>query len=79
MNNPIFIESLEVMEKAIHEKWASSPVGDKEGQHELRLMLKCFHDFKKNIEEVINTGKMATFQLQQENMLARAKKAFRLA
>lgn len=78
LNNEMFKEALNHVESQILEKWKNSPVGDKDGQHELRLMLKSFQEFRKFLEEAINTGKLASFQAEHESRLQKMKKAFRL-
>lgn len=79
LNDEIFKDALDSVEKAIVDKWRDSPVMDKDGQHELRLMLKAFLDVKKNIEEHVRTGKLATAQFNEESRLKRIKKLFRAA
>jgi hypothetical protein len=53
--------------QAILETWASSPIRDSEGQHELRLMLKLLEDLNGHIVSMVNTGKLAAAQIQHEN------------
>lgn len=79
LNNEMFKEALEHVESQILEKWKTSPVVDKDGQHELRLMLKCHQEFKKFLEDAINTGKLASFQAEHESRMYKMRKAFRLA
>lgn len=52
--------------EGIHQRWADSPVGDVEGQHELRLMLKLLGDLEANIESAVNTGYLASAQIAEE-------------
>ena len=68
---------LAMVREAIVQKWESSPVGDKEGQHELRLMRKLLGDVEANIKTAIETGKLARIQIEQESMLDKAKKFVR--
>lgn len=78
LNDELFKESMEIVEKAIVDRWRESPIGDKDGQHELRLMLKAFNDFRKNLEEVMNTGNLANLQRRQEiEKESKIKKFFR--
>jgi hypothetical protein len=53
--------------QAILETWASSPIRDSEGQHELRLMLKLLDDLNGHIVSMVNTGKLAGAQIEHEN------------
>ncbi len=76
LKSDIYRDAHESVRKAILEKWASSPVADREGQHELRLMLKLLDDLHGNVLSMVNTGKLATAQIQHENKLKEmAKKA----
>ena len=64
-----------MVKEAIIEKWEASPVADREGQHELRLMLKLLNDLQANIKTTIETGKMAQIQIEQESKLTKFKRA----
>lgn len=70
-------EAVGRVRQAILEKWAASPVADKDGQHELRLMLKLLGDLEANIREVAQTGKLAQVQIQQEK--SKVKRIFDIA
>lgn len=71
-------EALQAMENGILEAWKKSPIRDKEGQIELRLLYKLLGDFRGYFIEAMNTGKMADVQLNHERGLkARAKAAVR--
>lgn len=61
---------LDMVKDAIIQKWEQSPVGDKEGQHELRLMRKLLTDLEMNIKTAIDTGKMAQIQIQNESKVS---------
>lgn len=75
LKSDVYRDANEIVRKAILEKWASSPISDREGQHELRLMLKLLDDLHGNIISMVNTGKLATAQIQHENKLQAAAKA----
>jgi hypothetical protein len=67
----------DMVENAILDKWKESPIADKEGQHELRLMYKLLGDLKANIRTAIDTGKMAQIQIERESKLLQfARKVF---
>ena len=61
---------------AIISQWENSPIRDKEGQNELRLMRKLLSDLEANIKTVIDTGKMARVQIQKESVLSKIKSKF---
>lgn len=64
---PLFKEAWASVEKAIHERWADSPVRDIEGQHQLRLMLKLLGDVRAVIETALNDGKVAAAEFERLN------------
>jgi hypothetical protein len=77
-NDSFVQEALQAMESGILEAWKKSPIRDKEGQLELRLLYKLLGDFKGYFLEAMQTGKMADHQLQHERSLRdRAKAAVR--
>lgn len=67
LDNEIYKESVEKVRTAIIDTWASSPIRDTEGQHELRLMLKCLNDIQNHIKQVMETGKMAKIQQEEKH------------
>lgn len=62
LENALFKESWAVVENAIIERWRNSPIADREGQHELRLMLHILASVKNELTTVLDTGKLATEQ-----------------
>jgi hypothetical protein len=66
-----------MVRQAILDKWQNSPIGDKEGQHELRLMIKLLTDLEANIKTAIDTGKLARIQLERESIIDRARNVVR--
>lgn len=70
MDNPIYKEAVGVVRQAIFDKWAESPVADRDGQHELRLMLKALDMIVTHIKDVAETGKLADTQIEQEKSRA---------
>lgn len=68
----------DLVKQAIVDKWETSPIADKEGQHELRLMRKLLGDLEANLKTAIETGKLARIQIEQDSMLTRAKRFARI-
>ena len=60
------------LRESIHSKWAESPIEDREGQHELRLMLKLLDTLHAHATDVAVTGEMAR---QELSMLEQAKQS----
>ena len=67
--NEIYAECMAKVRQGIHDAWAASPIRDKEGQNELRLMLKLLDDLEANVKSVANTGKLALRQIEHERTL----------
>ena len=72
IENEIYAEAWQSVRDGIISAWESAPIRDKEGQNELKLMLKLLTDVRRNIETVMNTGKMAAVQIERESMFKRA-------
>lgn len=70
-----FSDAVASVKAAIHERWATSPVKDHEGQHELRLMLKLLEDLLGNLQTAVANGKFAANELEiQRTLLQTAKR-----
>jgi hypothetical protein len=65
------------VQQAIVQAWEASPVGDIEGQHELRLMRKLLNDLEANIHRTIHDGKLARIEIERDSIMDKAKVAFR--
>jgi len=66
LNDPMVIEAFEGVEKAIHKLWSDAPIRDRDGLHELKLMLKLLRDVKASFEQSVNTGKAAVHRLEEK-------------
>lgn len=69
LHDPLFVEAFETVEKAIHDKWAATPIRDTDGAHELKLMLKLLKDVKLSIEKVALEGKAELHRAKQPSFL----------
>ena len=77
IENKIYAESWQSVRDGIISAWESAPIRDKEGQNELKLMLKLLTDVRRNVETVMNTGKMAKVQIERESMFRKAVNRFK--
>lgn len=75
LENEVFKSAMENVRLGIYEKWKSCPVRDHEGQHELKLMDKLLGEIEGYIKQVVDTGKMAEIQLDNERKLSLVRKA----
>lgn len=72
--NPLYIEAFEVYTQRLTTQWAESPARDKEGREALWLMLKTAQAVQNHLREIMETGRLASLQLEQKrSMLERAK------
>jgi hypothetical protein len=67
LNDPVLCDAFEEVKRAIHEQWASCPLRDREGAHELRLMLKLTNDVWAVLEAALSDGKVAVQELERLN------------
>ena len=71
-------EVFAVLEADTLEKWKTSPIRDEEGQRVLRLKWQVLQEMKKHVEDIAQTGKMASQSLEHERTLAqRVRGVFR--
>lgn len=64
LEDPLIKESLEKLEQDVFEAWARSGIRDKEGQHELLLMIQTARKFKGLLEAVVITGQIESQRLK---------------
>jgi hypothetical protein len=64
LRDPMLLEAFDGVASAIHEKWASCPVRDREGAHELHLMLKLLTDLKSVLETAVTEGNHALKEIE---------------
>lgn len=66
-----FTGAFDAVRAQILDRIEECPIRDREGVHELKLMLKLLGDVRANIEHVVNTGRVIEYRL---SLLERAKK-----
>lgn len=66
LGDPVLSDAFAAVDKAIHDKWAATPLRDKDAAHELRLMLKLLRDVRANLEAAVNDGKVEALRIEQE-------------
>lgn len=69
LESPLFREAMELLETSTLETWKTSPVRDTEGQLALRLRWQVIQQFKAHFTDALQTGKLATEQMNQERPL----------
>jgi hypothetical protein len=76
LSDPLLQEAFQLVEQAIHEKWADSPIRDVEGQVSLRHMLNHLRDVKSVLEVALANGKAAVEELNRLNRKVLTPKEF---
>ena len=73
LQNEMYVDAVTQVRQAIVDKWQQSPLRDREGHHELKLMLKLLGDLTGYIQTTMETGKMAQLQLESERRMTKLK------
>lgn len=75
LENELYSEAVENVRRGIVDKWVSCPIRDREGAHELKLMLKVLDEVTGYIKTTMETGKLAAIQLESERRMDKIKAA----
>lgn len=67
LEDPAVVAAFDAVRMAIIERWESTPLRDRDGAHELKLMLRLLADLRANLEQAITNGKIAAEELRQLN------------
>jgi hypothetical protein len=67
LENPFVQEAFASVQAAIIEQWTNAPLRDREGAHELKLMLKLLNDLKSVFELAVHDGREAGRELDRLN------------
>lgn len=62
--DPLIAEALTRLEADIFEAWAKTGIRDKEGQHELLLMIQTARKFRAILTDVMVTGEIEAHRLK---------------
>lgn len=60
-------QAFEDVRQAILQKWENAPLRDKEGAHELKIMLKLLTNVRSSLEQALANGKLAAEELKMLN------------
>lgn len=63
--HPLLTEAFSVIEQDIQDKWQNSPARDSEGREQLWTQLKLLHRVRSELQQVVETGKVAEATLSQ--------------
>lgn len=65
LQNPLFAEAFDVLEREIEEKWKESPSRDVDGREKLYLMLKMTQRVRAHLKSLVASGKLAQRTLRE--------------
>lgn len=66
LEDDAFKKAYAAVRQAILEQWENCPIRDREGAHELKLMLKLHTDLGKHLQKAIDDGKFASDELKRD-------------
>ena len=58
LESPLYQEGYELVRQAIIAKWEQTPIRDRDGAHELKLMMRLLADVRANMEQAVRDGKV---------------------
>lgn len=80
LDSDAFQGAYNAVRAAIIESWENCPLRDREGAHELKLMLKVHTDIKGHLEKAVVDGKFAASELEKDqSFTAKLKDRLRIA
>lgn len=79
LDHPLTVRAFKTLEDEIVEQWANCPLRDRDGQHELLLMLKVQRKFKAIFEGYIDAGMIAEERAKVPNLMRTRADRFREA
>lgn len=61
-----WINAKTAVRAALVEAWENCPIRDREGAHELKLMLKLLRDLEGHMQKAVDDGKFAAEELKKD-------------
>lgn len=68
LDHPLTLRAFRQLESDIVEQWAECPLRDREGQHELLLMLKVMRKFQTIFQSYVDAGRVAEERSKVPNL-----------
>lgn len=66
LDSEAFQNAYKAVRDAILESWENCPIRDREGAHELKLMLKLHKDLEGHLRKAMDDGKFASEELRRD-------------
>lgn len=76
LDEPIFREAVNTLRARYAEEWEATPARDTEGREQLWKLMKSLSAVEGHLKIVMETGKLARIQIQQESRAERLRKAW---
>lgn len=73
LDSDLYIEAFDMLKTRLMQQWAESPARDKEGRESLWLMTRLLENVQGHLAEIMQTGKMARVQLEQQSLFDKIK------
>jgi len=65
LEDPIFVEALQKVSQELDLEWINSPIRDTEGREKIYMMKKMLNVLHVQLQSVMETGKLASKQINQ--------------
>ncbi len=65
LEDPIFVEALQKVSQELDQEWINSPVRDTEGRERIYMMKKMLNVLLVQLQSVMETGKLASKQINK--------------
>lgn len=69
LEHPLFREALDTYRQRLMAEWAASPARDTQGREALWLMVKTAEAVERHLSSLMETGQLASLQLEQNRSL----------
>tara|TARA_R100000656_G_scaffold82764_1_gene60495 strand:- start:1517 stop:1765 length:249 start_codon:yes stop_codon:yes gene_type:complete len=66
LEDEIFVEAKNIIKTSLYQEWLNTPIRDSEGREKIFLMSKMFDTLLVQLQSVLETGKLATKQIDKK-------------
>ncbi len=66
LEDDIFKESVSIIKASLYQEWQNTPIRDTEGREKVYFMGKMFDTLLVQLQSVLETGKLATKQIDKK-------------
>ena len=65
LEDPIYVEAIQKVSQELDQEWINSPIRDTEGREKIYMMKKMLNVLHVQLKSVMETGKLATKQVDK--------------